>query len=113
MNKKIIQKIIDLLQKGSKTDISRALGMLDTLLETLPEGDMAHWSPPTLVKVNERVETSVDKSKLPDDIVGLANPAVKTVKKSKSVVPAAFAGMMVDPGNPEFETKGAKVTRRV
>lgn len=33
--------------------------------------------------------------------------------KVKSIVPPGISGMMIDPSNPDFETKGAKERRRV
>lgn len=37
MNRKILQKIIDCLATGTPDKISYALGMLDALMESLPE----------------------------------------------------------------------------
>jgi hypothetical protein len=71
---------------------------------------------PTFVhtKTETPIETKpkIDPNSL-DDVTGFANPKVKKLTRPKSVVPAAFKGMLIPTDDPEFESKGTKITRRV
>jgi hypothetical protein len=57
-----------------------------------------------------------NKTKLPDDIVGTINPDVtKVVKRAVKPLPPppGMMGVFIGQDHPEFDSKGAKETRRV
>jgi len=56
-----------------------------------------------------------DRKKLPDDIVGAANPLLEqTLKIPLQRAPASIGkGLFVSPSSPVFESKGDKIFRQV
>lgn len=81
MNRKIIQKVIDEL-KQDKPKIDYVLGVLETLIESLPEDTKTNTGVSTGLAIKPKVSEPVDEGILLD---AKARAAIETIKNLTAV----------------------------